>query len=814
MVWSISAKGAPAEPARQITCTGKVIDAAGGSVADAKVRLHKLTVNSEAFTYDMALVQELTTKDDGVFTLKTEASKDDLSGQAVILAEKDGLALGWANWRLNENIDVEIKLDRPQIMAGKVLDDAGKPISGAEVSIAFMLVMHEGQPQYLVGAQSLEPLTTRTDAQGRFSFGRIAPDASAEFVVNKPSKATVSTFNPENFRGQALQFSSGQTDIWITLGPEARIEGTVVDKATGRPAAGIRIMATRGRNQPNFGLTPSVSGEDGKFTIDSLVDGTHTLRIVTAAGKEAEWIAEPVEVVTEAGKTKSGVKLQLSRGGLLEVVITDAATGKSVEQARVSIRQEAGDEYFSAVSDANGIAGVRLMPGEYQMTSVQRDGYSRVSEAETITIADGTTTRIERQLTGQPRLSGVVRDEEGNPVRGAKLKICPMGTGQDVTSDAEGKFEVSWDPGRWRSSETPAMVLVARYERGDLAATADVDEDTRTRDIVLRAAFAMTGRVIDPDGKPIANAQLTVMLRGPRWGSSIGRSQPTTNEEGRFEITALPTDNSYTIYTRAEGYGQNRTEEINADDAVDNRLDIGDVTLAVADLSVSGVVVDNDDKPVAGASVSCYGDNQANARTQTGTDGRFTLDGICAGTVRVSVSKSGAVRLYGSVETEGGATDVKIVVSERSSSTRYVPKRPPSLLRKPLPELKDLNIDLPAADTAGKMILVCFLDVEQRPSRNCLRQLGEKTQQLKAEGVVVAAVQASKIDLGTLDQWRERYNVSFPLAMNPGDEEKTRFAWGVRALPWLILTDTRQIVVAAGFGLEEINDELRRMVDK
>jgi protocatechuate 3,4-dioxygenase beta subunit len=803
--WGSSAGSAPAEPARQVTCSGKVINSAGEPVADAKVRLHKLTVNPEAFTYDMALAQELTTTEDGSFTLKTEASKDEMSGQTIILVEKDGLALGWANWQLNENTDVEIKLDRPQVMAGKVVDDAGKPVSDAEVNIAFMIVMSNGQPRYLVSAESLGALTTRTDAEGRFSFGRIPIEASAEFMVKKPSRATVSTFNPENYQGQALQFSSGQTDIEIALGPEARIEGIVVEKATGKPASGIRIMATRGRNQPNFGLKPIASGEDGRFVIDALGAGAHTLRVVTPSGKEAEWIAESVEVVTEAGKTSSGVKVELSKGGLLEVVVAEAATKKPVQEARVSVQNQSRNEHFGAVSDSNGTARLRLIPGEYQISGVYRDGFARQNRQESVTIEDGKTTRLELEITAQPRISGVVRDEQGKPVLGAKLQVCPMGTGQNVSSDAEGKFEISWDPGRWHSAELPAMILVARYERGNLACTVEVSEETRVQDITLRPAVALSGKVVDPNGKGIAEAQITTMLQGPKWGSSIKGGPANANKDGSFEIRTLPSENSYVLNTRAEGYGENRSEAFNAGDAVNGKLDVGSIMLAVADLSISGVVLDTQGKPVAGVRVYCYGDNQPHRNAQTDTDGKFTLDGVCAGKVRVSASKSGAARLYGNVETEGGVADVRIVISESPSSTRYVPKLAPSLLGKPLPDLKDVKIDLPPADLTGKMLLVCFFDMEQRPSRNYLRQVNTMAKKLATQNVVVVAVQASQMDEDSLDNWLKKYSVSIPIGMVQGDGEKTKFAWGVRSLPWLILTDSKHVVSAGGFGLTELN---------
>jgi hypothetical protein len=44
--------------------------------------------------------------------------------------------------------------------------------------------------------------------------------------------------------------------------------------------------------------------------------------------------------------------------------------------------------------------------------------------------------------------------------------------------------------------------------------------------------------------------------------------------------------------------------------------------------------------------------------------------------------------------------------------------------------------------------------------------------------------------------------------MVQGDEEETRFAWGVRSLPWLILTDKEHVVRVEGFGLSELNGKL------
>jgi hypothetical protein len=41
-----------------------------------------------------------------------------------------------------------------------------------------------------------------------------------------------------------------------------------------------------------------------------------------------------------------------------------------------------------------------------------------------------------------------------------------------------------------------------------------------------------------------------------------------------------------------------------------------------------------------------------------------------------------------------------------------------------------------------------------------------------------------------------------------GDAEKARFTWGIHSLPWLILTDSRHVVAAEGFGLSELDAKI------
>jgi hypothetical protein len=150
-------------------------------------------------------------------------------------------------------------------------------------------------------------------------------------------------------------------------------------------------------------------------------------------------------------------------------------------------------------------------------------------------------------------------------------------------------------------------------------------------------------------------------------------------------------------------------------------------------------------------------------------------------------------------------------VDNRITGERYTHVNkpvPPSLISRPLPDFNDIKIKLSPADVVDKRMLVCFFDMQQRSSRHYIRQLAQKTATLKEKGITIATVQASEVDENTLNDWVEKNDISFPVGMIADDVEKIRFVWGVRSLPWLILTDKKHIVTAEGFALAELDEKL------
>ncbi|MBN1806053.1 MAG: redoxin domain-containing protein [Sedimentisphaerales bacterium] len=224
---------------------------------------------------------------------------------------------------------------------------------------------------------------------------------------------------------------------------------------------------------------------------------------------------------------------------------------------------------------------------------------------------------------------------------------------------------------------------------------------------------------------------------------------------------------------------------------------------------MSGIVVDANGVPAPGVILFVHGVDvdQPDKSTATDENGRFVFKRICKGLVRIQVNFPNRPGGAGHLTAEAETQDLRAVLGQDIVHLNYK-----SLNEKPLPKLKDLGIELSSEDLNAKMLVVCFFDMQQRPSRYCVNQLVKQTDQLKAKDIVVVIVHASKINENKLNDWVKKYNIPLKVGMIESKEEKIRFTWGVRSLPWLILTDKKHIVRAEGFNLSELDEKIKEIV--
>lgn len=787
--------------AETIRLSGTVVDAAGKPVAGAAV---ECIANDRSRPFEPAAEetsQSLTTGADGAFEFKMPRAA------ITVLARKAGFGPAWNQyWNPQQDItDARLGLSAPGVVAGKVVDDSGKPVADAEVwvSAAYQERPVENGTTYslLVGKAARACFLTRSDAAGKFRFDNFPTNTSADVVASKPGKVTREP-QREYMNPELMSTRTGVEDLTVTLDPAGSVEGKIQDQETGQPITGARLWLQRTGSSSSFlaAREPARSDADGKFSFADMAPGSYRLYTTIGTNDIPDKVAEIVSVSVEAGQVTRDVRVPATRGGFVEVSVVGKEDGKPLAGAGVNLNSQ--NYHTSANSGSNGAVLLRVPPGEYRV-SAYRDNMR--SEPVTASTQADQTNRTTIELNPPPKITGVVRDPSGAPAAGVELRVIPewrANVGRLKTDD-QGRYEMKWDPQRF-SGQQDAMCLIARLPARNLAAAHELEASTKTLDLALVPALTVAGSVADPDGKPITNANITVYLQLGNTGSTIEEKPAPVNAQGRFEISALPPDQKYNLWANAKGFGS-AYQNVESEEAATNWIDMSGFVLQVADQRIAGQVVDADDKPVAGAYVHMYGQGQPNSSVRTDGQGRFAFDQVCAGSVQLSSNIRNA---YGNVRVEAGETNAILKLGENTSySSREAPRRP-SLRGKPLPDLAAVGLAAEAVP-ADKPVLLCLFDLEQRPSRRCLRSLSEQLASLQEKGLVVAGLQAAIITPEAFKEWQDGKSVAFPVGRVADKSDKTKWASGVESFPWLILTDAKRQVVAEGFDIEELAAKLK-----
>ncbi len=404
-----------------------------------------------------------------------------------------------------------------------------------------------------------------------------------------------------------------------------------------------------------------------------------------------------------------------------------------------------------------------------------------------------------------PRISGQVLDPAGALVPHLQLSVFPFGPNPaESRTDANGRYAFAWSPHRSGLRDI-TYCLVARDVARNLAAAMDLEEGTTNLDLRLRPALIVTGRVQDGNARPLANATIQASL----WTDSMesqfgGRIKPDAG--GRFSIAGLPTGRRYTIRVFVKNLGS-ATQPIEAEASLTNQIELPPFVFKLPDRKLAGQVVDEDEKPAAGLQVNLQGEGQFFASARTDENGRFAFDAVCEGPVRLVTSRQ---KTYASATVESGDTNVLLRLGATQVSTVHETPRRSSLAGQPLPDLTAVGLARDAAP-AGKPILLCLFDVEQRPSRRFVRLLSEQYDPLRQKGIVVLGLQTAIITPESFKEWLDTNPGPVPVGRLAVRSAGLTWASDVESLPWLILTDKTHRVAAEGFTLDELEAKLKSL---
>ncbi len=789
---------------------GTVYDWQGRPVAGAEVLCAEKVYDIAGGRITWGTPTRTSTDRNGRFAVQMKVEHVD---SVWAVAWKEGFSLGWQPtlWTCVGE-DMPIQLGRPTVLAGVVLDESCKPIADATIRPLlrnqWMRASNEGcfdEPR--------EWLTARTDDQGRFRFDHIPDYASADLRVEAPGFASTSTcWVATPIAGS--QFAAGRTDIRVVLKPEAIVRGRIVDEETGQGIAGVTLLARPNTDGGAYHCAaPVTSGSDGAFVYRGLSANDYSLQIVAPRDRPAEWTAPDVKVTAIAGRTVNA-NVPVGKGGLIEVTVLDLETGKPIENTKVTVTQRAAfckyvGWYNRVYTNAQGLARLRAPVGECRLWEASADDYQYYEDPQAMTISGNEVVQRVVKLQAHPAVTGVVHDPDGRPAAGATVFGRHAGGGP-VRTDEQGRFRLVVSDRRG----IKGLVLLARDTSRNLATLMELKDESMPVDIRLAPAVVVRGRIVDPNDKGIAGAPVSLVASYP-----AEEVAPTvfTDADGAYVIPSVPApseDAAYWIHAGGRGYGPVSAREPSVNTPQNGQVKLDPIVLTPTDKSVSGIVVDANGVPAAYASVFVGGsssdtEHQPEHTTVADEKGRFSFDGVCAGVLRLQVSNwSDSPQGHGTCYAHGGDRSVKVFLGRNE-----VGREPEPLLDKPLPDIKTV---LGAGDpnqVQDKPMLICFIDMQQRPSRNTVVQLSKQVEPLRQKGIVVTMVQTVPVDDTALKAWAKEANVPCPVTMMQADEDKLRRAWGVQGLPWLVLADKNHLVRAEGFGVDEIESRLASLAD-
>jgi len=496
----------------------------------------------------------------------------------------------------------ELRLERKAVVTGRVLDAAGRAISGAEVGISYG---GTSDPSLATGL-------TFTDADGRFSVRGVRPSEQevAAFARHPDLGWAVSTPFP-------VRPGASIGGVTVEIGKGARIDGRVVDES-GDPVLGARVRVSRHSAFPVGLIVPLdayagvSSGRDGRFRLAGLVERNYEMKIEREGYRSR--LIRPVPA-SAAGHDAGDVVL--ARGHVLEGRVVDRE-GRPLFDAGVSAGAQKGGSWAQARSAVDG--GFRLT-GLAAVPHLLRSGKVGFKTAEPREVDVPSRSPVEIVLEAEGTglaISGEVRDDRGKPVPWALVVATVPG------EDAARSKSTAWadEKGRFRIKglDTGEYRLTVLGGRMVFDPVAGIRAGTEGLVIRARRLAAIEGVVFLPDGSPAAGIRVQAVPE-----SGKGRSGDVrTAGDGTFRIEGLSGE-GFIVDAFGGGYASAPLRRVADGSVIEIRL--------AEELTIEGTATTADGHPVGGGVVVAVPESlpDLERRALTRQDGTFTLRGLFVG---------------------------------------------------------------------------------------------------------------------------------------------------------------------------------------
>jgi RNA polymerase sigma factor (sigma-70 family) len=473
-----------------------------------------------------------------------------------------------------------LKLRPATPISGRVVDASGDPVSGAEVGFN-----HDEQPVQATYVESplFGWLTAETDAEGRWKINRVADEMvrALRGSAGHPDHVSSEYLTLSQEPGVEEQLRSG-THVF-RLKPAVTLRG-VVRESGGFPISGAKVLAgPRGMG----GSREAKTDLDGSFELRGVMPGQ--IPVTAQAPQYA-----PTTRVVDAATNTGPVELVLEPGKILKLRVVNAA-GQPVPNAYVWLNTmdhrllpgevtALSQASFSPRTDEDGRVMWDQAPDQELSFDIAAKGCMRASEIKIR--PDGT----EHTVVLQPGLTvkGTVRDAETQ----APMEQFRMITGWPHNSGRPGERRATWSTidrfwlsfagGKFEHTFEEPVVggvsdpeFVFKFEadgyRPHVTRAVKANEGTVTFDIALEKASTVEITVLEPDGRPAAQAEL--MAAAPMEqvhlganGFQSGSMGARFTADGEGKVRWQPDDVAAVVYAaNARGLAEKTVEDLRQD---------------------------------------------------------------------------------------------------------------------------------------------------------------------------------------------------------------------------------------------------------
>lgn len=391
--------------------------------------------------------------------------------------------------------DVDVILERGgAAVRGVVMDLQGRPIAGARVTGGGA----DGGTAMVWGM---------TGADGRY------------VLWLRPGTVTVTAQATGKTIGGVTGPSEGD-ELSIYLAPASVLRGQVVraDDRTPIEGAWVRASATGGAVQTDA---------SGRFTIGGLAAGLYT-----PWAEDDEWFGMATEQrALGLGEAATSMVIAAMPAVFVEGRIVHRDGGAPCDEGTLSLTEAVSGREIHDVGEPDGLVHVRgLLPGKY---AVRVTCKGTVAEDHRLPLVVGKRDVLAQtwEVSDGRAIAGVVVDAGGAPVAGVTLAARPSDGGAgpaEVVSDAQGKFLL-------RGLVAGAVRVVpashARRTMPDMAVDVTIgDADLADVKVALAATGEVRGALRDPEGQPLAGAELALR-------TAWGEQRTVAGADGGFQFT-------------------------------------------------------------------------------------------------------------------------------------------------------------------------------------------------------------------------------------------------------------------------------------